>query len=293
MTGASGFLGEHLLRALLAANIPTLGVIRSKQMDDLAASVVQVDLADVARVDALLESCRPHAVIHCAAATDVAHCQRQPDIAHSCNVVATASLVDAAQRHVPDAPFVLVSTDLVYDGTNPPYDEASAPQPLSIYAASKLASERFVLDHPRGCVVRAALMYGPPMTHKASFLGWMIQTLRQGRQLKLFEDEWRTPVFVDDLVAGLRAVARLGLKGLWVAGGPERLSRFAMGQIVADAFDFDRALLIRACLADSDYPAPRPADVSLRSDRFWQAIGSQPKHFAAAVQSCTRAFEPG
>lgn len=293
VTGASGFLGEHLLRNLLASNRAAMGTCWSKAIADLQTSLTTLDLTDSKAVDRLIATIQPSAAIHCAAATDVAVCQQNPEQARRVNVEGTRNLMDAMSRKIPEAAVVLVSTDLVYDGIKGFYSHSDDANPISVYGLSKLESERVVLEHPRGAVVRAALMYGSPATHKASFLGWMVDTLKSGKSLTLFEDEYRTPIFVEDLIFGLKQVIDRELTGVWVAGGPERLSRFQMGEIVSEVHSFDKSLLVRSRLSESSYSAPRPADISLDSRQFWEKIGHRPMDFRSAVQQCSRASKLG
>lgn len=283
VTGASGYLGEQLLRALLADQLPACGTFQTRSIANLQRSLRQIDLRQPKAVDELIAALEPSTVFHCAAMTDVAQCQANPAAAHANNVEATSNLVEAVSRMAPDASFVFLSTDLVYDGLHPPYNESSPPNPVSCYASTKLQAEALAMQLPKSAVVRTALMFGRRGVHKASFLGWMVDTLAAGRELPLFVDEFRTPIFVDDLVLGLRQIAAQGMTGVWTVGGPQRLSRWEMGEIVASKLGFDRRLLKPARLADALYSAPRPPDVSVDSTRFWKQVEWTPRGFAAAV----------
>lgn len=284
VTGASGFLGEHLVRHLVSTGCGVVGTCMSRQIDIPGATVVPVDLCDAGSVSRLVRDLRPGTVFHCAAITDAAQCQRDPAAARAAIVDATAHLACAVREFVPGAWLCGMSTDQVFDGESAPYAEHDEAKPISVYGSLKLEAEGRILEVDGGCVVRPTLMYGPPATHKGSFLAWMVTTLAQGRNLELFEDEVRTPVFVEDLCEALAGLGRTRAVGLWHAGGADRISRLGMGVEACRVFGLDEKLLVSRRLAESNYAAPRPRDVSLDSRRLWSALGLSPRGFADGLK---------
>lgn len=290
MTGASGFLGEHLLRFLGARGVNVWGTYHHRRPNPevLAADrTLAVDLGDHASLVRALTVATPRLVIHTAAMTDVGACEKDPAAAEKVNHGGTTRLVDALMDATPGARLVHVSTDLVFDGEHAPYGPEASAHPLSVYGHSKLAAERAAVAYPRAVVVRTALLYGPPALHKASFVGWMEKTLRAGEPLPLFEDEHRTPVHVDDAAAALWALGRAATTGITVLGGPQRVDRFTMGLRLVDALGFGGELL-RPCLrAASPAAALRPRDVSLASGPVWASLGLAPQSFDEGLAAMT------
>ena len=288
VTGATGYVGESLLRSLpvQAPGGPVLGLGWTRELP--GARIVRLDLRDAGAVRKLLREFLPTAVFHCAAATEVADCEKDPAAARAHIVEATRHLLDGLSAEAPGATIAALSTDVVFDGERGMYREEDEARPLSVYGRLKLESERLVLRHPGGLVLRSSLIFGRRGTHKGTFLAWMIDTLAGGRPLTLFEDELRTPVFVEDLGRAMIAMVRRRQRGLWHAGGPERLSRVEMGRVVCRAFSFDESLIRAVRLADSTYPAPRPRDVSLDSSRLRASLGWGPRRFEDVVRSLAR-----
>jgi dTDP-4-dehydrorhamnose reductase len=288
VTGATGYVGESLLRSL-PVQVPGCTVVGLGLSRELSgARIVRLDLRDAGAIQKLLREFRPTAVFHCAATTDVADCERDPLAARGHIVEATRHLLDGLAAEAPGAAVAALSTDVVFDGERGMYREEDEARPLSVYGRLKLESERLVLEHPPGLVLRASLIYGRRGTHKGTFLAWMIDTLAGGRPLTLFEDEIRTPVFVEDLCGAMIAMVRGRQSGLWHAGGPERLSRVDMGRAVCRALGFDEGLIRAVKLADFHYPAPRPRDVSLDSSRLWSLLGWRPHRFAEVLQAMAK-----
>lgn len=291
VTGASGFLGEHLARHLAASRVAVVGTYFVHDQSIPRADLIPVDLRDGGSVERLVRDLRPAAVFHCAALTDVAACEKDPASARAAILDATTHLAGAIARIAPQTPLVALSTDLVFDGEAAPYGVDSRPKPLSVYGSLKWQAESPVGALARGCVVRAALLYGPPARHRGSFLAWMTGALARGERLPLFEDEVRTPIHVEDLCRVLAALTEREATGVWHAGGSERLSRLAMGRLVCREHGFDESLLEPRRLAESTYAAPRPRDVSLDSARTWQTLGLVPRTFAQGLRD-SRAAGP-
>lgn len=276
VTGASGFLGEHLCRHLLAGGVSVVGTYLSRPVTLPRADAIPLDLADAAAVRRLFRDLRPAAVAHCAAMAGTTECERNPEAARAAILDATTHLAAAAAEFTPLAPVLSVSTDLVFDGTAAPYAPGDAAKPVLVYGSLKWAAERPVRALAHGIVARAALMYGNPMTFKSGFLGWMREALAAGRPLELFEDEFRCPLWVEDMCVAVTSLLAQGRPGLWHAGGPERLSRFEIGRQVCQVFGFEEGLLVARRLAESPAPTPRPPDVAMDSSALWTAIGRQP-----------------
>lgn len=284
VTGASGFLGSHLATHLSINGGRAAGTFLSHPTELPYADMVPVDLRDEKAVHRLVRDLQPAAVIHCAATTSPGFCQREPESAEAAILNATRYLVEAIRQRQPETPFLMVSTDLVFDGENAPYREQDAAKPLSVYGSLKLQAEGLVAELERGVILRPALIYGPRTRHSQGFLGWMRKALAAGKPLDLFEDEIRTPVYVDDLVDAIVAILEHGETGLWHAGGPEALTRMELGRAVCQAFGYDVGLLRSRRLAESDHEAPRPRNVSLVSDRLWETVDRKPRGFESGVR---------
>ncbi len=277
VTGASGFLGEHLVRLLVGSGYQVAGTSFTRGVTIEGARIVPVDLRDFTATERLVRDVRPAAIFHCAALTDAAFCEREPESARAGILDATKNLASIARDFDPGISFISVSTDLVFGGEDAPYTQDAEAKPLSIYGSLKLQAESPVLSLARGCVVRTALLFGPPSTHKGGFLSWMINSIAADQPLTLFKDEVRTPVDCRDVAHAMVFLAQEGEAGRWHAGGPERLTRMEMGRILCRMLERGENLLVPARLADSNYAAPRPRDVSLASQRLWERVGVHPR----------------
>jgi dTDP-4-dehydrorhamnose reductase len=174
---------------------------------------------------------------------------------------------------------VLASTDLVFDGGKAPqggFDEYALPCPTSVYARTKRQAEREVLDGSLGAVVRLSLLYGRTLSSSKGTLGWIESALREGRELILFKDEFRTPIHLSDAARALIDMCARKLEGVWHCGGPQRVSRVEFGHIVAEVCGFGTST-IREVRSDFKASPARPEDVSLNSSRLFSVLDFSPR----------------
>ena len=109
-------------------------------------------------------------------------------------------------------------------------------------------------------------MFGAAPPNASSFLQPFIQTLRDGRELKLFVDEIRTPVSGTTAAKGL-LLALEKVQGYLHLGGKERISRYEFGRLMVEIFNLPSTSLKPSRQKDVTMSASRPADVSLNSTK--------------------------
>jgi dTDP-4-dehydrorhamnose reductase len=266
VTGASGQLGAYLLQELHRCSAPVQAWSGSRQGDLFGVPLRPVDLTDPFQVARAFAETRPDVILHTAALASVADCERDPDLACLVNAMGTAVLADlAATAH---ARLVLISTDLVFDGESPPYRESDPPQPLTVYARTKLEAEN-VRSLRNTVIVRISLLFGPSQNGRPSFFDSQSDALRQGKPLTLFADEWRTPLALTTAARALLDIARSDVTGVLHLGGPERLSRLEMGQRLAGFLGVSSPNIVAASRLKAS--EPRPRDVSLDSS-CWREL---------------------
>ena len=290
VTGASGFVGGHLALDLANAGfrVAALGGSRAPcvQVSKSVEVCERCDLSDSRQVNNLIQRLKPDAIVHCAALANASVCEKNPERAHLANVVATRNLVSAG-----DIRFIFVSTDLAFDGAVAPkggFLETDLPQPRSVYAKTKVEAENFVLDTASFAnIVRICLVYGTQMEGRGGFLSWMRSSLEQGESVKLFTDEWRTPIFSKDVSRAIEAILAKedeakANRVIHVAGS-ERISRYDFGLSYARRFGFDESQLITAKQSDFSSAAPRSPDVSLNNKLLIDRFGVEPLSVVSAL----------
>ncbi|HKQ59182.1 MAG TPA: GDP-mannose 4,6-dehydratase, partial [Candidatus Eisenbacteria bacterium] len=144
ITGVTGFVGTHLVRALAARGDQAHGFGLGSPASDLPlASWQSGDILDPAAIDAALGSARPDAVVHLAGQSSAAVSFEKPVETYRANAVGTWTVLDAVRRHAPEARVLVVGSGEVY-GPQTPGDRVAedAPfRPVSPYALSKAAAD--------------------------------------------------------------------------------------------------------------------------------------------------------
>ncbi|MDZ8184194.1 MAG: NAD(P)-dependent oxidoreductase [Nostoc sp. ChiSLP02] len=280
ITGVSGFLGWHLCQ-LAKQDWEIYGTYLSHPIEIPGIKILKVNLTDFQELQQIFNTIKPAAVIHTAAHSQPNFCQTHPEESHAINVTASCNLAGlCADNSIPCA---LTSTDLVFDGLNAPYRETDSVCPVSIYGEQKAIAEAGMLErYPMTAVCRMPLMFGAETPTAKSFIQPFIQTLKDGKELNLFIDEFRTPVSGTSAAKGL-LLALEKVNGIIHLGGKERLSRYDFGLLLAEVFELS-ATRIKACRQqDVKMAAPRPADVSLDSSKAF-SLGYEPLSLRKELQ---------
>jgi len=236
--GRTGYLGRYVVAAAAAAH------------EVVAAGSADADVRDAAAVESLVERHQPDAIVHTAYV--------QSDRAVTAD--GAAHVAGAAARH--GARMVLVSSDVVFGGSDRPYDETAPTDPVSPYGEAKVAAERAVLDTCDDAVVaRTSLILGDGASQHEE----LVRRLAAGSDGALFEDERRCPVHVEDLARALVELAEGDAQGILHVAGADGMSRHELGRLIACRDGLDPDVLratTRAALA-----VPGPVDVRLDSSR--------------------------
>ncbi|HEY1172105.1 MAG TPA: SDR family oxidoreductase [Verrucomicrobiae bacterium] len=249
VTGANGLIGSHLVRQA-GSSVPGWQVRPVTRSD--------FDLTDFKEVVTAFQKERPRLVIHCAALSRSPECQANPQLAQKLNVEVTEFLADLAM----DISFVFFSTDLIFDGLKGGYVETDAPNPLSVYAETKVLAERHVLRNPHHTVIRTSLNAGPSLQGDRGMDEQMLVSLRAGKMLNLFTDEFRTPIPAAETARAVWELAKQRAKGVYHVAGAERLSRWETGELICERFPEHREQISATSLRTYQ-GAPRSPDTSL------------------------------
>ena len=273
ITGLSGFLGWHLAQ-IAREKWQVYGTYFTHGLEVPNINLIKIDLRDLTILKQLFQTIKPDAVIHTAAHSQPNFCQTHPEESYSINVTASENIAYLCAEY--NIPCVFTSTDLVFDGLNPPYQEEDSVSPVSIYGEHKaIAEQRMLAIYPQTTVCRMPLMFGAATPVAKSFMQTFLQIIQENKKLSLFIDEFRTPVSANTAAKGLLLVLEKNISGIIHLGGKEKISRYQFGLLMAEIFNLSTAKITPCSQKDISMAAPRPSDVSLNSTLAF-SLGYQP-----------------
>lgn len=286
ITGANGFLGQHLCRHLLQQHAVWATGKGPRRIPLDIAGYISADLCDTGAVRDLVREVQPEVIIHTAAMSKPDECDQNRGACHTVNVEATAAIVSAAKELSKAPHLIYTSTDFVL-GERGPHDETAAPAPLNYYGESKLAAEVIVQESGLFyTIVRPVFMYGETWEGlRATFLDWVGESLAAGRSIRVVNDQQRTPTYVGDICAGIASIIDRKAAGLFHLAGSEIFTPWQMAVQYATALGLNTALI--EPVTEDTFPEPvrRAKRGGLVADKARRELGFNPRRFAEGVST--------
>jgi dTDP-4-dehydrorhamnose reductase len=259
VTGGSGYLGGWVVW-LARGEWDVTGTYLSRGPGEQGALWRRLDVREEAAVAALVGELRPAVVVHTAAANPGSGADPRYE---ATNALGTRNVARAAAAC--GARLIHISSDVLFDGEKGNYVEEDPPKPVTPYGRSKALAEEAVRDSgARALIVRTSLIYGwrPRVARQ---IRWMAETRRAGRELRLFTDELRCPIWVESLAAAVVELAGMDVVGVLHVAGAQALSRYAFGVRVLGFLGLDPGSIVPASSRSSGLV--RPLDCTLDSSR--------------------------
>ena len=221
VTGGAGFIGSHVVDALVARGdeahvVDNLSTGRRENLNE-AATLHEHDIREP--LDDLFTSIRPEVVVHLAAQADVGTSVQKPVFDADVNVLGTVNVLEAARPH--GAQLIFSSTGgAIYGECERPAREDDERRPISPYGTAKLAGEEYLamwnrLHGTRHVALRFANVFGPRQLPKleGGVVSIFVDRLRAGEPVTIFGDgeQQRDWIYVGDIVSAvLTAIGRDG-----------------------------------------------------------------------------------
>lgn len=221
VTGGSGYLGRWVVR-LARAGWNVTATYMAHPTDEAGATWCALDVRDERAVRALVAAVRPDVVVHTAAVNPGLGTDFEAVNAGGTRHVARAAAACGAR-------LIHLSSDVVFDGERGRYVETDEPRPQHAYGHSKAAAESAVRDAGGAAlIVRTSLIYGwrPQVGRHTQ---WMLDAIAVGEPVRLFNDELRSPIWVETLAAAVLELAGSDVTGVLHVAGAQALSRYDFG----------------------------------------------------------------
>jgi dTDP-4-dehydrorhamnose reductase len=235
-----------------------------------APADVVADLLDPGAISSSFSRAAPDVVVNLAASTDVDECERNPQGAYLANVRVVENVSDWIRRAGGGCHLVQVSTDQIYDGPGPHGEDQVTI--MNYYAFSKYAGELAALSVPS--TVLRTTFFGPSKSPgKSSLSDWLVNAMRKGDAITVFDDVLFTPLSMQRLSETLDTVIAQRHPGVFNLGSRDGMSKADFAFALASAMGLPVASVKRGTSDSVKLRAYRPKDMRMDSSRFQRAFG--------------------
>lgn len=274
--GSNGTLGQRLVQFYSKkkdAELLTSSI--EDESSEKNVSYIQGDFCSREEIKKTILEFDPDYIINAAAYTNVDSSETERELAWKVNVKGLEYIVEAARDL--NSRIIHFSTDYIFNGANGPYQETDRPNPIGYYGRTKLASET-VLNQSAAdfTILRLNVLYGIAANSRPDFVRWVVNSLREGKPIRIVTDQINNPTFIDDLIDVIDKVRELNKTGIYHVGGREFLSRYAFTLRIADFFNLDKSLITPILTESLNQPAKRPLKSGLITIKAETEIGFKP-----------------
>jgi dTDP-4-dehydrorhamnose reductase len=286
ITGTSGLLGNKIVKAAKH----NYEVLPTYNTEPLHTHSVKLEITNLTEALKVFNKLEPNIVIHTASETNVDKCEIEKEHAWKTNAEGTRNIAEACQKV--NAKLVCVSTDYVFDGEKGLYDEEDKPNPVNYYGLTKLEGEKQVIKHCKNyAILRTSVLYGwHPW--KQNFTTWIIDQLKQGKEITVVNDHYNTPTWAGNLAEIAIEVAERNLQGMYHASGCERISRYEFAKQIARTFNLNADLVKPVKMSQlTAWVAKRPKDSSLNTGKIQKQLKTKPLNITEGLNKMKEEME--
>lgn len=291
ITGANGFLGQHLTLFLSKSGYEVFASGRGDcRIAGGGFSYAEINLLSENSVYDKVKQISPDVIIHAAAMSKPDECEKNKELCIATNVDSTKHLLKASKFPDKSPFFIYVSTDFVF-GEGGPHSEDDTPAPLNFYGESKLMAEEKVWQSQLDwCIMRPVFIYGEALPGiRPSFLHWVKNNIELGKQIKVVSDQLRTPTYVEDICKGLDAIIQKRATGIYHLAGKDILSPYEMAIKVAELSGLDTLLIENVTEDTFKEPVKRAKHSGLKIEKTIKELNYDPLSFEEGIKATFKA----
>lgn len=274
ITGCNGFLGSNIIKSLSKKDYELIGTSREGKKSFNKIYFEKGDLLDIKFVKELIRFYNPDVIINTVALTDVDFCEKFPEEAYKLNVLTAENIAKSIEKEY--TKLIHISSDQLFNGNKLVYSEEDNPAPLNIYGKTKLESEKSCLNYHKNTIIVRTNFFGwSSENHKPTFAEWIFNSLKNGKEIKMFNDVFFSPIEVSYLIKEIEKLFKSDYRGILNISGNERISKYEIGIKIAEKFGFDRSLIKSVKIDQSNLTAIRPLNMSLSVKKYEELFNSK------------------
>lgn len=287
ITGSNGLLGQKIIHQWsLSKSFELIATARGEnRISEITGfEYCSLDITNRSEVLEVISEYKPDVVINTAAMTNVDHCEDRQEECLALNVEAVRYLIAACEQN--DSFLLHLSTDFIFDGEEGPYDEEAIANPISFYGESKLMAEELVKEALcKWAIARTVLVYGVTEgMSRSNIILWVKNSLEEGKQLHLVNDQWRTPTLAEDLAIGCLLISEQKAEGIFNISGKDFMNPYEMAMATVEFFKLDAGLITETDGTKFSQTAKRPPKTGFNIDKAKTVLGYKPRSFAEGIE---------
>ena len=295
VTGSNGFLGQKVVDLLAKKeqyDVIAISKGPNRNPNQVDYAFFQVDLSDRTKLTDFLAEHTFDAIVHTAAVTSVEACEADQVACQILNVDLVEYLASYCKAH--QTQLIHLSTDFVFDGKKgTTYNELDAANPQSEYGKSKYASEQvLVQSNCHYAILRTILVYGINADpNRSNLVLWAKSKLSKNEPIKVVNDQWRMPTFVDDLAYACQLAIDREAQGIFHISGSELMSISEAVYKIADYWNLDKGLISEISAASIGQAENRPRHTGFDLTKSKAELGYVPTSFIDSLAIIDQQFK--
>lgn len=261
LTGANGLVGQKIKKELAENDqVELMATSLHPEVNPLQGKYLfqTLDITLTWQTEELIRRFQPNALINCAAQANVNRCEKEKTECLKINTEAVTELTRIANEN--NIHLIQLSTDFVFAGVKTNYQEEDEAAPVNYYGLAKKEAEDHIIAHARkGSIIRTLLVYGyVPEMNRNNLVTWVYQSLKNGKPIRVVNDQYRMPTLGEDLAWAIGQIALMEKTGIYHISGRELMSIEEIACRTANYFSLDAGLISPVSSAELQEPARRP-----------------------------------
>lgn len=275
--GASGLTGYKAMQ-LANRRFDTFGTYNMRETEN--KSLVKLDVTREEEMKRVIQDLKPDILLNTIALHNVDYCETHEEEAYNVNSRVVEKLAEICNNI--GTRLVHISTDFVFDGATGNYSESDRPDPLNVYAKSKLEGETYATKCSSYCILRPSVVYGwTPAEKQASvsssgkpqnFALWALSKMKNNEELKIVDDQYTSPTLADILASVSLRVAASDMNEVFHVSGTTSISRYEFTRKLAIMMGFSSARIIPISSKSLAQIAKRPTNSSLNCEKVQKTL---------------------
>ena len=261
--GANGLVGRSI-KNLISPKHEFYGTYNKRKERDL----LQVDITSKEDVKHVFEKITPDIVINCSnLAGGVNFCEKEPELGKKFHLISNQTIGKLCEEN--NSRMVMLSTDYVFDGENPPYSEDDKKNPLNTYGRLKLEAEKWIEQNVTlHTIVRTTNVFGwDPKTVTPNYMMQLYRTLNEDKSFNAPSFLWGNPTYVDDLASSIIELCEKRKNGVFHVVGSSFINRFDWAVKATEILGLNKDLIHKVDRIPENI-VPRPLKSHLSTEKF-------------------------